>query len=787
MGSDPKCLKVTPQTQQIKQDFFIAILLNLPYPNKVNCFSFQIVCALFKLLDGIMQPIYLDYNATTPIDPEVAEAMLPYLKEHYGNPSSSHWFGAQTKKAIEKARRQLAELLNCAVDEVIFTSGGSESNNYAIKGYALENRNKGKHIITTAIEHPAVLEVCKHLEEHGFNVTYLPVDEFGQVDVGDVERAITPQTILISVMHANNEVGTIQPITEIAKIAHERGIAVHTDAAQSVGKIPTRVDELDVDLLSVAGHKFYAPKGIGALYMRRGIELEKLIHGADHEQNRRAGTENVLEIVGLGAASVIANRNLDQNMQHMRQMRDRLYDGLTAKLNDIRLNGHPKQRLPNTLSLSFYNIEADTILSELEEIAASAGAACHSDQVEMSHVLEAMKVPVDWAMGTVRFSTGPMTTEAEIDRAVEIVSATIKRLRPETESAVPILGEVGDVKLTHFTHGLGCACKLRPQALEKVLAQLPRPTDSKVLVGSDTSDDAAVYLLSDQIAIVQTVDFFTPIVDDPYHFGAIAATNSLSDIYAMGGKPLFGLNIVGFPSNRLSIKVLQRILQGAQDKAVEAGISIIGGHTVDDTEPKYGLAVTGTINPDKILKNSGAKPGDAIILTKPIGLGIVSTAIKRGIAEQNTIDLAIQIMSALNKSAAEVMVKFPVSACTDVTGFGLLGHLKEMVEASGLGAELWHQEVPVISEAWQFAAGGLIPGGTLSNLDFVAKIMDWDESVPKTTRAILADAQTSGGLLIAVPENYKEELLADLHLHNVSEAACIGRFTDKGVGMIYVR
>jgi len=343
-----------------------------------------------------------------------------------------------------------------------------------------------------------------------------------------------------------------------------------------------------------------------------------------------------------------------------------------------------------------------------------------------------------------------------------------------------------EIELTHFTHGLGCACKLRPQALEQVLAKLPRPDDSKVIVGNDTADDAAVYLLNDDLAIVQTVAFFTPIVDDPYHFGAIAAANSLSDIYAMGGRPLFGLNIVGFPSNRLSMEVLQQILQGAQDKATEAGMSIIGGHTVDDTEPKYGLAVTGTVDPKRILKNSGAQPGDALILTKPIDLGIVSTAIKRGLVEGHTIDLAIEIMSTLNKTAAEVMRQFPVSACTDVTGFGLLGHLKEMVEASEVGVELWQEKVPLIEEAWQFAAGGLVPGGTLSNLDFVAKIVEW-ENVSQTMRVILADAQTSGGLLIAVPADSSDDLLTRLHQNGVVEAACIGRFTDDGESMMCVK
>jgi len=382
-----------------------------------------------------LKPIYLDYNATTPIDPEVAEAMRPYLFEHFGNPSSSHWYGIQTKKAVDEARRQVAALLHCNPEEVVFTSGGSESNNYAIKGTAFANREKGNHIITSAIEHPAVLEVCKYLAEKGFQITYLPVDEFCLVAPRELQENIRPQTILITIMHANNEVGTIQPIAEIAKIAKEHGIVFHTDAAQSVGKIPTRVDELDVDLLTIAGHKLYAPKGIGALYVRGGIRLEKLIHGADHEQDLRAGTENVLEIVGLGQACEIAKRDLAKNTRHMQKMRDLLYAGLRQQWGEIRLNGHPEKRLPNTLSVCFQSIEANTLLAEIESVAASAGAACHSDSVRVSSVLEAMQVDLEYAMGTVRFSTGKMTTEDEVKKTAAIFAQTAHRLQAANEQS----------------------------------------------------------------------------------------------------------------------------------------------------------------------------------------------------------------------------------------------------------------------------------------------------------------------------------------------------------------
>ncbi|MFQ5677579.1 MAG: selenide, water dikinase SelD, partial [bacterium] len=587
----------------------------------------------------------------------------------------------------------------------------------------------GNHIITSSIEHPAVYEVCRHLEKNGFQVTYLPVDEFGLVDVEALEKAISSQTILITIMHANNEVGTIQPISEIARIARQHNIVLHSDAAQSLGKIPTRVDELGVDLLSIAGHKLYAPKGIGALYIRPGVVLEKLIHGADHEQNLRAGTENVLEIVGLGKACDLAKQNLEKNRAHMKKMRDLLHQGLKEKLPEIKLNGHPENRLPNTLSVSFANIEANTLLDELEDVAASAGAACHSDSIDVSPTLTAMNVPIEYAMGTIRFSTGRFTTEGEIEQAVKEISDAVQRLQPSEAGAVQADSDLNDIKLTHFTHGLGCACKLRPQALEQILADLPLPQDANILVGLNTADDAAVYKINDKTAIVQTVDFFTPIVDNPYHFGAIAATNAFSDIYAMGGKPLFALNIVGFPSNRLPMDVLKNILQGAQDKAQEAGVSIIGGHTVDDTEPKFGLAVTGLINPAKILTNANAKPADVLILTKPIGLGIITTAIKRGMADEETINLAIEIMSALNRAAAEALAEFPVNACTDVTGFGLLGHLSEMTVASAVDAEIYSEKVPILEQAREFAVANVVPGGTQNNLKFVSDKLECTRAI----------------------------------------------------------
>jgi cysteine desulfurase len=364
--------------------------------------------------------IYLDFNATTPIAPEVAAAMNQALTEPFGNPSSEHWAGLPARQAIEKARAQVAALLRCSSDEVVFTSGGSESNNHALKGTFFAQGGRDGHIITTQVEHPAVLNPCRFLERLGASVTYLPVDRFGRVDPEDVRHALTPRTMLISVMHANNEVGTLQPISEIARIAREKGILSHTDAAQSVGKIPVYVDELGVDLLSLAGHKLYAPKGVGALYVRKGVCLEPLIHGAGHESGRRAGTENILLDIALGTACELAQSWL--GVESIRQLRDLFWELLQTRFGKrVILNGHPTERLPNTLNVSFAGKIGSTILSGLEGVAASTGSACHSGSVELSPVLKAMKVPPEIGMGAIRFSLGRTTTRGEIEQVVSLV------------------------------------------------------------------------------------------------------------------------------------------------------------------------------------------------------------------------------------------------------------------------------------------------------------------------------------------------------------------------------
>jgi cysteine desulfurase len=361
--------------------------------------------------------IYLDCNASTPVDPAVAAAMQPYLEAAYGNPSSSHWASIPAKRAVEQARAQVAEILGCELDEVVFTSGGSEADNFAIKGSWFAKRNRGDHIITTQIEHPAILNSCCFLETLGARVTYLPVDSDGRVDPEAVRGAITPRTILMSVMHANSETGAIQPIEAISTIARAHSVAFHTDAAQSVGKIRTDVRELGVDLLTVVGHKVYAPKGIGALYIRRGIELEPLIHGGGHELGRRSGTESAILAVGLGAACVLA-ADLSP-MRRVEALRDRLWQALQRALGDaVVLNGPEHGCLPNTLSVSFIGRRGTEVLARLKGVAASTGMACHQGRPELSPVLKAMGVPDLVGLGAVRFSLGRYTTDAEVDAVI---------------------------------------------------------------------------------------------------------------------------------------------------------------------------------------------------------------------------------------------------------------------------------------------------------------------------------------------------------------------------------
>ncbi|WP_224956794.1 cysteine desulfurase family protein [Geomonas subterranea] len=377
-----------------------------------------------------MDPIYLDYNATTPVDPAVVDELLPFLTTHFGNPSSNHPYGTAGKEAVELARGRVAAALGCTPGEVIFTSGGTESDNQALIGTAFANRERGNHIIASAVEHPAVLKPLSWLEEQGFAVSYLPVDGAGMVDPDEVRKAITGRTILVSIMHANNEVGSIHPLAEISSITRERGVLLHSDAAQSVGKVPTLVDQLGVDLLTVAGHKLYAPKGVGALYIRKGVRVAPYLHGAGHEGGMRAGTENVPYMAALGKAMELAAERISAGEPgKVEALRDRLHAQLQELAGGVVLNGPEKERLPNTLNVSFEGVVGADLLARLPDIAASTGSACHDGKGELSGVLKAMGLSSAQGFGAVRLSLGRLTTAEEVDRAAALIAAKVKEIR----------------------------------------------------------------------------------------------------------------------------------------------------------------------------------------------------------------------------------------------------------------------------------------------------------------------------------------------------------------------
>jgi cysteine desulfurase len=378
--------------------------------------------------------VYLDHNASTPVHPEVVEAMLPYFSERFGNPSSVHGFGREAREGLETAREQVAHFLRVGKEEVVFTSGGTESDNMAVKGVALA-RGRG-HIITSRIEHHAVLRAVETLETQGFAATYLDVDGYGMVDPDALRRAIRPDTILISLMHANSEIGTIQPARQLGAVARERGIPFHMDAVQTFGKVPIDLDAFNIDMLSFSSHKIYGPKGVAGLYIRKGTKMVSLQHGGEHERRRRAGTENVAGIVGFGKAVEIRGRDMAEEGQRLTGLRDRLWEGLKARVPEVRLNGHPTERVPGTCNVCFRHVESESIVLglDLKGIGVSAGSACTSGNVEPSYVLVAMGVPVEWAMGAVRHSLGRSTTGQDIDYVLDSTEPLVAKLR----SAMPV-------------------------------------------------------------------------------------------------------------------------------------------------------------------------------------------------------------------------------------------------------------------------------------------------------------------------------------------------------------
>ena len=375
--------------------------------------------------------IYMDHSSSTPTNQKVIEAMAPYFNKYYGNPLSLYALAQESAKAREAAREKVAKLLNAKVGEIIFTSGGTEANNFAIKGVAFANENRGNHIITSKIEHHSVLNTCKWLEKRGFNVSYIGVDKYGIVDLDELENSITDKTILITIMHANNEVGTIEPLSEIARVAKDNNIYLHTDAVQTVGKVKVEVNELGVALLTLSGHKFYGPKGVGALFIKKGTKIDPLLHGGHHEQNKRAGTENVPGIVGLGVACEIAMEEMGGENKRLRDLRDSLEEGLTERIEDVIVNGHPEKRLSGVLNICIKHIEGESMLLHLDNnsIAASSGSACTSGSLEPSHVLRAMGIPPEVAHGSLRFSLGHSNTIHDINKVIEVLPQIVKKLR----------------------------------------------------------------------------------------------------------------------------------------------------------------------------------------------------------------------------------------------------------------------------------------------------------------------------------------------------------------------
>lgn len=721
-----------------------------------------------------MKPIYLDHNASTPLAPEVIAIMQTVLKENFGNPSSGHFYGLKSREIVENAREKVANLIHAEPEEIIFTSGGSESNNMALQGVA--QIYSDCHIITSVIEHPSVRKVCDFLEGKGHRISHLTVNQQGIVTVENLQKIIRDNTKLISVMLANNETGSLQPLKEICKIAKARGIIVHTDAAQAVGKIDVDVNDLGVDLLTIAAHKMYGPKGVGALYVRKGLKIPPLIYGANHEQGFRAGTENVLEIAGLGEAAGVFQNQSTQIIAQQQKLRDNFYQILKNELPDIELNGDESKRLPNTANIYFPHCNAEHLLKKIPEIAASAGAACHAGTVEPSAVLQAMGCSDERALGSVRFSFGRITTESEVEEAARLIIAAVGKTRRKK----PLSAE----KLTLSSSALGCSCKISAGSLRTVLSDDSSEQRLTTALGYENFDDAAVYFIDEKTAILTSVDFFSPIVEDPYDFGRIAAANALSDIYAMGGTPLFANNIVAFPENRLPL--LRKVMQGAARVAQQAGIDILGGHSVKDDEIKYGLSVTGKVSRENLWRNQGAKTGDLLILTKALGSGILCQAMKKGLLNSKTIDNIVNYMAFLNKDAAEIMSCYQITACTDVSGFGLIGHLTEMLQGAGKSATLNGDKIPAMENVEKMVRLNVVADGYWGNFEYFSEKISFAENTSQLLQKLLFDPQTSGGLLFTVEASQAGLILQELSRAGMPEAIAIGKIIDKKEKLIYI-
>ena len=724
------------------------------------------------------QDLYFDFNATTPVAAEVREAMMPYLGERFGNPSSDSRLGRAAREAVEAARAEVAALIGARPDEIVFTGGGTEASNLAIRGAGLAD---GAAVVTSAIEHPATEACCALLERAGRSVRRVAPRADGVLDPDDLARAIDGATGLVTLIHAQNEIGTLQPVAAAAALARAAGALVHADAAQSLGKVPVDVTALGVDLLSIAGHKLYAPKGVGALFVRRGVSLRPVIVGAGQERGLRPGTENVPCIVGLGVACRLARETLAETGPRLARLTAWLLARLRAEVPGLVLVGEGAERLPNTLNLLFPG-----------RVGAGADrrdrAGRRLDRLGLPRRQRGAVVGAAGARhrpgGGARRGAAVARPRHDRRRGRGGCGRPRRRLAParrrdnhSTRSLRMTVTAIADpvVRLTELAHGGGCGCKLAPSVLQALLAEQPQAGPfAQLLVGTETGDDAAVWQVDENTCVIATTDFFMPMVDDPRDFGRIAATNAISDVYAMGGRPIMALAVLGMPLGKLPVETVRAILAGGAEICAEAGIPVAGGHSIDAPEPIYGLAVIGLCRPEEVRRNRGARPGDALILTKGIGVGIYSAAIKRQALDAAGYAEFVASTTRLNRVGTRLGQLDHVHAVTDVTGFGLLGHALEMARGSGATLAIEAAEVPLLAQAEALARAGFVTGASGRNWASYGVEASLPAEMPDWQRQILTDPQTSGGLLVACHPAEADGLVAAIRAEGYPMARRIG-------------
>ena len=599
-------------------------------------------------------------------------------------------------------------------------------------------------------------------------------------------KATANETALVTIIHAQNEIGTLQPVAEIVRQVQSVGALIHTDAAQSIGKVVVDVNKLGVDLLSIAGHKLYAPKGTGALYVRRGVKLPPLLVGASQERGLRPGTENVAYIVALGEACRLASMTLEKASQQMAFAANHFFRTLQQNIPEIALVGHPTERLPNTLNVLFPGVRSSTsgILSRCFRFE-RVRLPCR--QRRASAILLALGIPREKALGTVRLSLGRSTTIEDVSTAAARLVGTWHSL--QRSAPVRVLERRIDERhaanrLSHLSHGGGCGCKLAPSVLQQLLSNHPTATPYKqLLVGLETGDDAAVWQLDNGTCIIATTDFFMPMVDDPYDFGRIAASNAISDVYAMGGSPIMALAILGMPVDKIPPEMVRRILEGGASVCSAAGIPVAGGHSIDSPEPIYGLAVIGISSKANIRRNSDAKAGDRLILTKALGVGVYSAAFKKNALSRAAYDEFIASTTLLNRVGTRLGEDPDVHAMTDVTGFGLLGHALEIARGSNMTVRIDPSRLPYLKDAATLAQNGFVTGASGRNWKSYDTSVTLPAGTPDWQRQLFCDPQTSGGLLVSCAPAHADELLKTIVAAGYPDAKNIGYVTDGKPGV----